>query len=346
MARRLSKYLPVPWKRNLRKVPDIILAKVDSIGGPIVVSCVKKIGASDIANGTYNHLGGELQDGQPRFPEKVVPDPRMGRYSTRNIDGRVIVRRDLPKEMRTYSLEAPAFGDTSNTHTVYYSRAVYPRDFDPPMGAEITTELIGTEGSDSDIFIVRFAVSVVLDKNSDSFFKDLLQCLNVLQENVGSVDVFSSSATLDDYRKTISVEWEILPPGTEDERIEAIMSGMRLRDSDDVRQIVRERYNVLIALNPKEIVKGTSGFHRYFGAKFHDSLVAFENVRYGNAIYVMFENWEELSQLTRIDLLKRNRRDFARIEHRPGWQNQLKVVVDELMSGVSNSLRFTDADRP
>ena len=49
-------------------------------------------------------------------------------------------------------------------------------------------------------------------------------------------------------------------------------------------------------INPKNIIKGTSGFQRYFGALFTKNLVVFENISYGNAIYVMYNDWETLSK--------------------------------------------------
>jgi len=68
---------------------------------------------------------------------------------------------------------------------------------------------------------------------------------------------------------------------------------------------------------------------RYFGAKFGDDLVAFENVRYGNAIYVMSESWPELSKRSRIDLLGAGLDDVRRIVHKKGWDDQLSTLVKD-----------------
>ena len=69
-------------------------------------------------------------------------------------------------------------------------------------------------------------------------------------------------------------------------------------------------------------------FVRYFGAKYADDFVVFENLRYGNALYVMFERWQELSQRSRIDLLKGDHEGFERIEHREGWEDRLEAMVE------------------
>ena len=39
----------------------------------------------------------------------------------------------------------------------------------------------------------------------------------------------------------------------------------------------------------------------YFGAKFGENIVVFENMDYGNAIYILSDNWEEISKMSRID---------------------------------------------
>ena len=72
---------------------------------------------------------------------------------------------------------------------------------------------------------------------------------------------------------------------------------------------------------------GTTGFARYFGAKFGEDFVAFENIRYGNAIYIMRENWQTLSQKSRIELMTGRYEEVIRIEHRRGWGARLSSYV-------------------
>jgi hypothetical protein len=65
-------------------------------------------------------------------------------------------------------------------------------------------------------------------------------------------------------------------------------------------------------------IHGRSGFRRYFGAKFADHLVVFENIEHGNTAYVMFERWETLSQKTRLQLLAGPADGFVRVIHKRG----------------------------
>ncbi len=92
---------------------------------------------------------------------------------------------------------------------------------------------------------------------------------------------------------TVRVDWEILPLGTVDDVVKRILLGKR-RVTADQRKTMEERLKVMARYKPAAYIAGTSGFLRYFGAKFEDDFVAFENLAYGNALYVMFEGWETL----------------------------------------------------
>ena len=61
-----------------------------------------------------------------------------------------------------------------------------------------------------------------------------------------------------------------------------------------------------------------------------ENIVAFENIDYGNALYILFDNWQEISQMSRIDILKRHEKDYIRIIHKDGWEKVLKRYIDEL----------------
>jgi hypothetical protein len=98
--------------------------------------------------------------------------------------------------------------------------------------------------------------------------------------------------------------------------------------SPEQQKTMEERLAVFEKLRPTHFISGTNGFVRYFGAKYDDDFVVFENLRYGNAIYVMFEKWQDLSQRSRIELLKGDHSGFERIEHRPGWEDRLKAMLE------------------
>lgn len=56
-------------------------------------------------------------------------------------------------------------------------------------------------------------------------------------------------------------------------------------------------------------------------------LLVLENLDYGNALYVFEENWEELTQLSRAQLMKRRDPGVHRLPHLPGWQSAIRTLL-------------------
>jgi len=85
----------------------------------------------------------------------------------------------------------------------------------------------------------------------------------------------------------------------------------------------------LASLKPEKMVYGQSGLHRYFGAMLADDLVVFENVEYGNAAYVMYDDWHTLSQKSRTELLSGKHGDnFERVIHAGEWKNRVRFLIE------------------
>lgn len=313
-------------KKNFRKIPDQIQAQMRGLpSDSIVVGVAKKVALKDV--GSYKHLGLRVVNGSLEIPAPFRPSSQMGKYSRANENGKILVRRDLPKVEQTYSWEAPNWGDSSNgTHTIIMTREVYQRELVPPKGVNIKIELARTDPDGT--FVVGISVDEVLDKKSPDFEKDLFYNLNILQENVGAVSLFASTTTAAQFAATVHLDWQILPPGKLDEVIKTMLKGKR-NVTEEQRGKMMERLGILQLLGPQAYIAGSDQLGvRYFGAQFADDFVAFENLDYGNALYVMYEKWKELSRRSRLDLLKGPRNGFVRIPHAGNWRQKIENVLD------------------
>jgi hypothetical protein len=314
-------------KKNLNKVPKDIYRKIEALKtDELIAGCAVKFKAQDLEEGKLKHLGIILTAEGLQIPNSVVPLGNQGKYSERNIDGFEVVRKDLPKETHYNSIESPNWGDSYNgTHTVDLPYKKYPRDFYPPRELEI---LMASKDIRPGLptYVIAFQVQEVLDKKDKDFNNHLLENLNLLQENVSACGVEAAEMPFADYAKSLHVSWEILPPGTLDDTIERVFRGKT--PSQQQKDVTKERYNFFLTLNPKSLVFGQSGFRRYFGALLEDDLVVFENIEYGNAIYILFDNWEELSKLSRLDLMSgKFGESFERIVHTTGWKGKVRDAV-------------------
>ncbi|HFL5816442.1 hypothetical protein [Enterobacter roggenkampii] len=311
-------------KRNIRVIPKNVYSKLKRLGNTVVAGTSIAITESQLKNGMLEHLGIYYDNGVNAYEASVIPDPLQGKYSLKNVFGEEIVRRDLPKETHYTEIESPNWGDSSNgTHTVRLPHEKYPRDIIPPKLIAIENNHKQSSGSH---FIFNFRVTRILEKKSSTFDDDLLFDLNLLQENLGKCGVENADKPISTYADTLIVSWDIFPPGSKEEVLSRIFRGKNI--TPDKKNVAENRYDFFMSLEPKKIVTGNSTFSNYLGAMLEDDLVVFENIEYGNAIYILYDNWDEISKLSRIDLLSgRAGNNFDRIIHSGNWKDEVRKKV-------------------
>jgi hypothetical protein len=312
--------------KNFRKIPNEVRERLHTFAlDDVVAACAKRLTPEDVQR--YVHLGLRLENGRLIIPPPFVPNASAGKYSRINVEGKDIKRLDLPKIKKEFCFYTPNWGDSSKGwHLICHTRDVYQLDLIPPKELELAITLL--EDRDGR-FLIKFAIAQVINRRAKDFEAELLYNLNLLQENTGSADVFTSDATLADYAATIRVDWELLPVGQlgAHDAVARLLRG-KTAILPEQQAVMEQRLAIFSRLRPTHFIAGTSGFVRYFGAKYADDFVVFENLRYGNALYVMFEHWDQLSQRSRIELLTGDRNGFERIEHREGWEDRLRAMVE------------------
>ncbi|ECD6637436.1 hypothetical protein E2355_08150 [Salmonella enterica subsp. enterica serovar Java] len=311
-------------KRNIRVIPKNIHSKLRRLGNTVVAGTSIAFTENQLKSGALEHLGIYFDNGVNAYETSVIPDPLQGKYSLKNVFGEEIVRKDLPKETHYTEIESPNWGDSSNgTHTVRLPYEKYPRDIIPPT--LIAIEINHKQPSDGH-FIFNFRVTRILDKQSNKFDDELLFDLNLLQENLGKCGIENADKPISTYADTLIVSWKIFPPGSKEETLARIFRGKNI--TSDKKNVAGNRYDFFMSLEPKKIVTGNSTFSNYIGAMLEDDLVVFENIEYGNAIYILYDNWDDISKLSRIDLLSgRAGSNFDRIIHSGNWKDEVRKKV-------------------
>ena len=319
---------------HFRRIPDYIEQELRSIQSQhVIVAAVINCPLTDISRGAFRHLSIQFSEGNLVIPNNLYPENLHGTYAKRNRNGIVWIHKCLPKITKTFSFYSPNFGDPNKGyHTTYIDREVYQRSFEPPRDWEIRLQLLS---QDEERIRIRIQINAVLDRQHTDFRRDLFFAINLLQEQCRECHIFDAYITDEELARITTVGWEIFPPGTLDRAVSTITT--RLRSSSTQRQReIENRANALSRLHPTEYIVGSGMNSHYFGAKFGENIVVFENVDYGNALYILFDNWQEISQMSRIDILKRHERDFIRIIHKDGWQKTLKRHIKELREQHKN----------
>jgi len=108
-----------------------------------------------------------------------------------------------------------------------------------------------------------------------------------------------------------------------------VIGRMRSPSNERIGEVKR-RVNILDRFNPKRYIYGEGMSSRYFGAMMEEDIVVFENLDYGNAIYILSDNWTELSRMSRIDILRKHENEYIRILHKSGWERQLEHTLADL----------------
>lgn len=315
-------------KKNIIKIPNKLNVKLANIHGPVVAGCSKRYKISDISNGLLEHIDIFFTDNEISYSKFIIPKIDQGKFSKINLEGEEVIRKDLPLETHYNSFDSPNWGDHSNgTHTVNLPYKKYPRDFYSPrnVGIEISLSSIDKEKG---YCIFNFKTNEILERKDKFFDKKIFQNLNLLQENTFGCGVEPADKSINEYIKILNIDWQILPPGERETFINSILRG-RVPSSKD-SDVAQKRYDFFNALKPKSIIVGSSGFMRYFGALIEDDLVVFENIEYGNAIYIFYDAWEALSHRSRTELLSgRFGENFDRIIHADGWEDAVKNIVSK-----------------
>lgn len=316
-------------KKNFRKIPTSILQKIEEFENDFIVATVLNLTEADLEKPLFSDLNFKIEEGQISYTTEFVPNSLKGTYSRRNIDGYRIYLPNSPKiYKRYYAGERAIFGDfLKGTFSLYIPRMVRAYENIAPKEISLLVELLETRLENNIIhYIVKISTSQVLNRKIANFDNELFFNVNLLQENIGSVDVYNSSTTFDEFVRTLHVEWELLPPGEADEDLNRITRNLRNITQQRLHEI-SDRSRFLREQNPLYNIYGKSGMLRYFGAKFSENLVVFENADYGNALYILFENWEELSRLSRLEIQTRPSDQYIRVRHTGNWKKKVADII-------------------
>ena len=317
-----------PWKQNFLKVPATIMKKLQKLDDDFVkIAATKNISKDDIKDGAYDHVGLFWGDGEVITGEPVVPSAEIGKWSFRNARGWDRVREDWPKVTKTWTFEAPNFGDGARNgySTRYRTQEVKQHQIFEPQGMNIVARVLKDNGGDK--ILINFELSPVLSRSMPEFELMLLWAINVMQENTGVADLYASDVSAEDYLKTITLDWQIFPSGSADELIARLEKNAGNGKNVEFAEEIRDRVSFFEVFEPAAYIRGQGGFGSYFGAQFTEDLVVFENLRYGHAVYLLYEDWEQVPRRSRLDLLRDIDANFDRIIHNNGWQTRLREML-------------------
>ena len=308
-----------------KRVPNFIY---DLIGhcstDTFYVSKARTYSLTDLASGALAHIGITSDGISVLHPGAVVPGVENGRWSRYNVDGKLNTRKDLPKVRKIIGgWEVPNFGSWDRGSHIHYStRWVFRKEI---WYAKQLPILIDVEDVIDGKITIGFRVDRVFDRK-DLDERDLHLALSLLRENLGShASIVSSELSVADWLDDQEVTWELLPRG--EVSLTEVVKRMQRTPGTHRVKTMQDRLAIMDRLRPAALITGKGEFTRYLGFQFNDNLVVLENLNYGNALYVMYEDWPTLSKRSRIDLLADPHANYERIIHSQGWENRVKASL-------------------
>lgn len=249
----------------------------------------------------------------------------VGAISRFNAHGREIVRRDLPKETR-YQQRIWEWEQWHGRGTVPRSKIVdipyerYPRDFVPPPSIEL--QVAATP--DGQRYVIADAGAYV-PKNRES----LLHTINLFLEICGECEVLREDLSPFLRAEIRRVNWEILPAGPLPwDAVRRAIEPIVEREPPGNQPPIWDRLTTIEKYGPRFHAVGHAGFSGYFIFGFDElGIYVAESVHYGNATYVFDKNWEQLTQLTKAQILQHDLH-MARITHRAAtWRHEIRRLL-------------------
>lgn len=259
----------------------------------------------------------------PYTNQKVLPDG-IAPISRFNAYGKEKIRKDLGKESVDIPFEwcrEQWCGYRRTEHvcsTVYRTYDRWVREFIAAPEVCIT--------SDED-FVYSPAIP-----SSDT--AKLTHTTNLFLELFGEVVVNSSDKVpLIDSTKIEKVNWKILPTGkTPWEKVEEQIRPAILKLKPNKRRVFLERLRFIHTFSPDFKAVGEGGFSDYIVLGFNDpGIFVFECVKYGNAMYVLRDEWKNLSQVTKAELIN-SPKLVGRVIHSKNWIDDLNELIGPLIS--------------
>ncbi|MDD3028146.1 MAG: hypothetical protein PHI41_08890 [Erysipelotrichaceae bacterium] len=269
---------------------------------------LKKIGFESLANG-----------------ETVLP-ALIGPATRKNASGYVIKHKDKVKEkhyrMAEWTYKKWIGGGKTETVTDNVTRSYmrYPQTVVPPLGIEFT--ILEINGK-------KVLLAPEVEKN-ESNEKYIITAINVILEIFGECEIFDENLDSIINTEIKRLNWTILPAGKYPwTRLKDILKPFIKGARGKNKNVISSRLELIYSFEPNFVAWGNAGFSGYmiFGFPTMDIFVL-ESTLVNNATYVLGANWEEISKLTKAEIINCSL-EKARVIHNKNWYDDMGEFLSE-----------------
>lgn len=248
----------------------------------------------------------------------------VNRYAKKNAEPFFTIDKSLPLEDYTQTVYWTRYEwagkDQLNpvTDFSYINKKRYHRDYFAPYAVYFT---LVTDGNKS--HIVSDAIPYSEEKQNK-----LLNTINMLLGLFGECTVDFTER--DNKMKRVVVNWDILPKGeypwsTVKETLDELTKG----HTKTRTKMMLRNCEAIYAKQPDFVAYGRSGFKGYAVFGFTSrNLYILESVVTNNATYVLENDWEAISQLSKAEILSQELHK-ERIIHSKNWKKNFDKIMED-----------------
>lgn len=248
----------------------------------------------------------------------------VNRYAKKNAEPYFTIDKSLPKEDYTQTVywtryEWAGKGQLNPvTDFSYIKKQRYHRDYFEPYSVYFTLVADGDKS-----YIVSEAIPYITENH-----EKLLNTVNMLLGMFGECTVDFSEQ--ESQTKRIFVNWDILPKGKYPwSTVRETLGNLTKGNTKTQAELMLRNCELIYARNPDFVAYGRAGFKGYavFGFTSRD-LYILESAIPNNATYVLQNNWETISQLSKAEILSQELHK-ARIIHSASWQKNFNEMMED-----------------
>jgi len=255
--------------------------------------------------------------------DAVLPAKIFGPKSRYNAEGKFLVHRDQPMETVYRWVEwhwiewhGQEKVEKSDLKPVPYER--YPRELIKPPSIEFQI-VSNTEGN---LFVIAPKITYT-QENSEL----LTHTINLFLEIFGLCEIFTENLDSILTGTVRRLNWRILPPGRRPwAEMKELLEPMINEAKKGNQPAILDRFERINGRGPEFTAIGTAGFAGYVVFGFPDrDLYILESRFPGNATYIFNSNWEQLSKLSKGEILNNNLQEY-RFIHSNHWYEQINGI--------------------
>lgn len=247
----------------------------------------------------------------------------VNRYAKKNAEPFFTIDKSLPKEDYTQTVywtryEWAGRGQVNPvTDFSYIKKQRYHRDYFEPYSVYFTLVADGDK---------KFIVSDEIPY-ADANHEKLLNTVNMLLAVFGECTV--DFAEQDNKTKRVVVNWDILPQGEYPwSYVRETLGSLAKEHTKTQTELMLRNCESIHARKPDFVAYGRAGFRGYAVFGFTSkNLYILESAFPNNATYVLQNDWETISQLSKAEILSQELHK-ARIVHSESWQKKFDAIME------------------